>query len=63
MHPTTNKSTLGKAISNGCIGMSEADAWTLYYHAPLGTPVEFRYDLHVMDSAENIQNLPNIYNR
>ena len=42
MHPTTNKSSLGKAISNGCIGMSEADAWILYYHAPLGTPVEFR---------------------
>jgi L,D-transpeptidase ErfK/SrfK len=63
LHPTTNKSTLGKAISNGCIGMSEADAWTLYYHAPLGTPIEFRYDLNVIDENGNSKKLDNIYNR
>jgi len=45
MHPTTNRSTLGKAVSNGCVGLSEADAWMVYYHAPLGTRVNFRYDL------------------
>ncbi len=45
LHPTTNRSTLGKAVSNGCVGMSEADAWRVYYYAPLGTRVIFRYDL------------------
>ncbi|MBK9337332.1 MAG: L,D-transpeptidase [Lewinellaceae bacterium] len=47
IHPTTNPSTLGKASSNGCIGCSEADAWRLYYHAPLGTRIVIRYDLNV----------------
>lgn len=45
IHPTTNRSTLGRAISNGCVGLSEADAWMVYYYAPLGTRVRFRYDL------------------
>lgn len=44
IHPTTNRSTLGKAVSNGCVGLSEADAWLVYYHAPLGTKVVFRND-------------------
>lgn len=45
IHPTTNPKTLGKAASNGCIGTREADAWRIYYYAPLGTKVTVRYDL------------------
>lgn len=45
IHPTTNPKTLGKAASNGCIGTREADAWRIYYHAPVGTKVTIRYDL------------------
>lgn len=45
LHPTTNLSTLEKAVSNGCVGMREADAWRVYYYAPIGTRVVFRYDL------------------
>lgn len=45
IHPTTNESTLGKAYSSGCVGTKEADAWYIYYHAPIGTQVIFRYDL------------------
>ncbi len=45
IHPTTNPNSLGKPASNGCIGMGEADAWRVYYHAPIGTRVRIRYDL------------------
>lgn len=45
IHPTTNPETLGKAYSNGCLGTSEADAWVIYYYAPLGTKIEIKYDL------------------
>lgn len=61
IHPTTNRSTLGKAISNGCVGLSEADAWMVYYYAPLGTRVVFRYDLQVEDSTGQIFMLRDIY--
>ena len=61
IHPTTNRSTLGKAVSNGCVGLSEADAWIVYYHAPLGTPVRFRYDLTLTDSAGLTTRLTDIY--
>jgi len=61
IHPTTNLSTLGKAISNGCVGLSEADAWTVYYHAPLGTCVRFRYELTVRDSLGKEVKLRDIY--
>ena len=54
LHPTTNKKTLGKAASNGCMGMSEADAWTTYYYAPIGTVVKIRYDLKVLRSGDTI---------
>lgn len=49
LHPTTNLQTLGKAYSNGCVGLRESDSWILYYYAPLGTKVEFRYDLQLPD--------------
>ena len=45
IHPTTNPSTLEKTASNGCVGVREADAWRIYYSAPLGTKVTIRYDL------------------
>ena len=45
IHPTTNPATLGKAASNGCIGLGEADSWRVYYYAPMGTGVVIRYDL------------------
>jgi L,D-transpeptidase ErfK/SrfK len=45
IHPTTNPKTLGKTASNGCIGLKEADAWRVYYYAPIGTQVVVRYDL------------------
>jgi L,D-transpeptidase ErfK/SrfK len=63
IHPTTNRSTLGKAISNGCVGLSEADAWMVYYHAPLGTRVRFRYDLEVTDSTGQHRTLDDIYQK
>lgn len=63
IHPTTNIETLGKASSNGCIGTSEAAAWYLYYHTPLGTRIVIRYDLEVTDKNGNTIRLQNIYNR
>jgi L,D-transpeptidase ErfK/SrfK len=63
MHPTTNRSTLGKAVSNGCVGLSEADAWMVYYHAPRGTRVRFRYDLEVTDSTGRHRTLDDIYQK
>jgi len=63
IHPTTNLSTLGKAVSNGCVGLSEADAWLVYYYAPLGTPVRFRYDLEVLDKAGKAILLRDIYDQ
>lgn len=51
IHPTTNPETLGKAYSNGCIGTREADAWIIYYHALIGTPIEIRYDLSLPDGS------------
>lgn len=60
IHPTTNERTLGRAYSHGCIGTSEADAWTIYYNAPLGTKVIFRYDLMVIRRGDTIR-LKDIY--
>jgi hypothetical protein len=61
IHPTTNPSTLGKAYSNGCIGTSESAAWIIYYHAPVGTAVHFRYDLTVTDEEGKPVTLKDIY--
>ena len=61
IHPTTNPETLGKASSNGCIGMQEADMWRLYYYAPVGTKVVFRYDLDIMDEHGDSIRLRDIY--
>lgn len=61
IHPTTNPKTLNKAYSNGCIGTKEADAWVIYYHAPIGTNIIIRYDLNVIDSTGSSMGLKDIY--
>lgn len=61
IHPTTNPKTLGKAYSNGCIGLSEGSAWIVYYHAPIGTKVRIRYDLEIMDEGGKRITLKDIY--
>lgn len=61
IHPTTNPSTLGKAYSHGCVGTTEADAWTIYYNAPIGTKVVFRYDLQVIKEKGDTIQLEDVY--
>lgn len=61
IHSTTNPETLGKAYSNGCIGTSEADAWIIYYHAPLGTNINIRYDLNIANGEGDSIRLKDIY--
>ncbi len=61
IHPTTNPNTLGKAFSHGCVGTSEADAWTIYYNCPVGTRVRFRYDLDVLNKEGDTIRLRDIY--
>ena len=61
IHPTTNPESLGKAWSNGCIGLSEVDAWRLYYHAPLGTRIRIRYNLDIPMPDGDTLKLPDIY--
>lgn len=61
IHPTTNPITLGKAYSNGCVGMKEADTWRLYYYAPVGTKIVFRYDLDIQNEEGEWIQLEDIY--
>lgn len=61
IHPTTNPITLGKAYSNGCIGTKEADAWVIYYHAPIGTKINIRYDLNTVTKEGDSILLKDIY--
>lgn len=61
IHPTTNPETLGKAYSNGCIGVREADAWVIYYFAPLKTKIRIRYDLSVKNESGEPEILKDIY--
>lgn len=61
IHPTTNPKTLGKAYSNGCIGLGEADSWRVYYYAPLGTKLRIRYDLETYDEGIVISVLRDVY--
>ena len=51
IHATTNPVTLGKAYSHGCVGVSEADMWTIYFNLPAGSEIEFRYDLTGADTV------------
>ena len=61
IHPTTNPKTLEKAYSNGCIGTREADAWIIYYYAPIGTAIEIRYDLKGTSEKGKGYDLKDIY--
>jgi L,D-transpeptidase ErfK/SrfK len=61
IHPTTNPVTLGKAYSNGCIGTKEADAWAIYYYAPIGTKISIRYDLNTLNEVGDSIRLKDIY--
>ena len=61
IHPTTNIGTLGKAYSNGCVGTSEEMAWYIYFHAPIGTKVLFRYDLEVINEQGDTTKFKDIY--
>lgn len=61
IHPTTNPETLRKPYSNGCIGTTEADAWIIYYHAPIGTRLNIRYDLYVIGKKGFEVRLKDIY--
>ena len=63
IHPTTNPSTLEKAYSNGCVGTKESDAWRIYYYAPVGTQVVFRYDLYVVNKNGDTVRLKDIYHK
>lgn len=63
IHPSTNPETFGKTFSHGCIGTNEADAWTIYYNAPIGTKVRFRYDLKVINQEGDTIMLKDIYRR
>ncbi len=61
IHPTSNPKSIGKAYSNGCIGMKEGDAWRVYYYAPIGTKVVVRYDLKVVNEQGDTIRLKDIY--
>lgn len=61
IHPTTNLETLGKPSSNGCVGLREADAWIVYYYAPLGTKVIFKYELQGQNDQGETVEFENIY--
>jgi len=61
IHPTTNPETLGKPYSHGCIGLNESDAWRVYYSAPLGTKVVFRYELEITGENNDTLVLQDIY--
>jgi len=63
IHPTTNAVTLGKAYSNGCIGTAEGDAWVIYYHAPLETKINIKYDLNIINKTADSIVLKDIYNK
>ena len=63
IHPTTNQATLNKAYSNGCIGTKEADAWIIYYYAPIGTKLKIRYHLNPVTKQGDTLFLKDIYNR
>jgi len=42
IHATTNPITLGTAYSHGCIGVSEADMWVIYFNVPVGSEILIR---------------------
>ena len=63
IHPTSNKNTLGKAYSNGCIGTGEDSMWYIYYYAPVGTRVRISYHLNGVDSVGSPLRLKDVYGK
>lgn len=63
IHPTTNPVTLEKAYSNGCIGTKEADAWVVYYYAPIETKIKIRYDLTAINNKGETIVFKDIYGK
>jgi L,D-transpeptidase catalytic domain len=61
IHPTTNEKSLGKAFSNGCMGAGEGDIWQIFFYAPVGTRMQVRYDLDVVDEQGNPIRLADVY--
>ena len=61
IHPTTNSETLGKTYSNGCIGTAEADAWRVYFYAPVGTKVVVRNDRRIISPKNDTIWLKDVY--
>ena len=59
IHATTNPHTMGKAYSNGCIGVNEQDIWYIFYYTPIRTKVEIKYDLYPegKDSEVELQDI------
>lgn len=43
IHGTNNPSSIGRAVTLGCIRMRDEDAQEIYEIVPIGTPVEFVY--------------------
>ncbi len=61
IHAATNQVTLGQPYSHGCVGVTEACMWTLYFMTPEGTAVSFRYDLEPGIQQGDSTRLPDIY--
>lgn len=45
LHGTNNPSSIGQAVSNGCIRLRNADVEELFWLVTVGTPVEFIYQM------------------
>jgi L,D-transpeptidase ErfK/SrfK len=43
------------------VGTREHDAWIIYYHAPVGTAVKYRYCIEVIDEEGKKVTLKDIY--
>ncbi|HHY46731.1 MAG TPA: L,D-transpeptidase family protein [Firmicutes bacterium] len=67
IHGTNNPSSIGKAVSLGCIRMLEKDVQELYEMAPIGTRVKFIYETVIVTTDPvlgqvYITAFPDIYN-
>lgn len=51
IHGTNMPGSIGSYVSNGCLRMYEADAEAVFDMAPIGTPVEIRYERLIIERA------------
>ncbi|MDI3279935.1 MAG: L,D-transpeptidase family protein [Bacillota bacterium] len=68
IHGTNDPSSIGKAVSGGCIRMHNQDVEELFALVPLGTPVEFIYETMLVEEAPDgeavyLTVFPDIYRR